>query len=397
MTAGTLTVTGSGVNQSATLSAGGNWSKADLATGAYTLTMRYSDGGSESKTMSITGSQVAVAGFTYQQLGSISIMTATAGTLTVTGIGVNQSATLSTGGSWNKGDLLPGSYTVTMRYSDGRSESKTLSITNGQVAAVDFTYKSTAAVSSNMVRIQGGTFTMGSPASEANRLSNEVQHQVTVTSFYIGKYQVTQKEWQDLMGTTVQQQRDKADPSWRMRGEGDDYPMYYVNWYEAVEYCNARSRHEGLTPAYTVVSGTVTLNRSANGYRLPTEAEWEYACRAGTTTPYSSGSSVNNAGWYNNSGSTAHLVGTKQANPLGLYDMHGNVWEWCWDWFGPYSSGAQTDPMGVSSNVSAGAARVVRGGSWRDSGQILRSAFRGSYIPSGRDGDVGFRLLRPSL
>jgi formylglycine-generating enzyme required for sulfatase activity len=253
-------------------------------------------------------------------------------------------------------------------------------------------------VPDGMVWIEGGTFTMGSPASKAQRESDEdPQHSVTLSSFYMGRYEVTQKEWRDLMGTTIQQQRDKAGDS-SLYGEGDNYPMYYVSWYEVVEYCNARSRREGLTPAYTVSGTTVTLNSGATGYRLPTEAEWEYACRAGTTTPYSSGSSVDSAGWYSsNSGSKTHEVGTKQPNALGLYDMHGNVYEWCWDWYGDYSSGAQTNPLGASSgSASVGALRVARGGSCYDNGQYLRSAGRGYITPSNRDISIGFRLFRPS-
>jgi formylglycine-generating enzyme required for sulfatase activity len=237
------------------------------------------------------------------------------------------------------------------------------------------------------VWINGGTFTMGSPANEPNRDSDEgSQHQVTVSGFYMGKYEVTQAEYQTVMGT---------NPS---NFKGPSLPVEQVSWFDAVEYCNKRSQKEGLSLAYTISgtgnSRTVSLNRSANGYRLPTEAEWEYACRAGTSTPYSSGNSVDNAGWYsNNSGSTTHAVGGKQSNAWGLYDMHGNVWEWCWDWKGDYPSGAQTDPMGVSS----GTLRVNRGGGWFSNGQFLRSANRSSFALGTRYYYIGFRLARPRL
>ena len=246
------------------------------------------------------------------------------------------------------------------------------------------------------VRINGGTFTMGSPSSEEGRFNNEVQHQVTVSSFYMSRYEVTQKEYQDIMGT---------NPS---SFKGDNLPVEIVSWYEAVEYCNARSRKEGLTPAYTIdksqsdpnnsnryddLKWLVTWNRNANGYRLPTEAEWEYACRAGTTTAYSTGASISdNTGWYEaNSGNTTHPVGQKPPNAWGLYDMHGNVWEWCWDWYGDYPSTAQTDPVGASS----GSYRVLRGGSWSVSAQVVRSAFRSYFTPSYRYYGLGFRLVRP--
>jgi formylglycine-generating enzyme required for sulfatase activity len=196
----------------------------------------------------------------------------------------------------------------------------------------------------------------------------------------MGKYEVTQQEYAALMGT---------NPS---EFKGDNLPVECVTWYDAVNYCNARSWSEGLTPAYTVSGTDVTWNRSANGYRLPTEAEWEYACRAGTTTPYSSGISVDGAGWYySNSRSTTYPVGTKQANEWGLYDMHGNVYEWCWDWYGGYGTAAQTDPLGAVS----GADRVERGGSWGNFGWNLRSAYRIYGNPSSGDYFLGFRLVRP--
>jgi formylglycine-generating enzyme required for sulfatase activity len=170
----------------------------------------------------------------------------------------------------------------------------------------------------------------------------------------------------------------------------------YVTWFDAIEYCNRLSVREGLRPAYTISGSgdnrTVTWTRDADGYRLPTEAEWEYACRAGITRPYSSGSSVDSAGWYkDNSGETTHPVGQKKTNALGLYDMHGNVWEWCWDWYGLYADGTQADPTGAAS----GSSRMARGGSWFDNAQMLRSATRFFCTPSHRLYNLGFRLVRP--
>jgi formylglycine-generating enzyme required for sulfatase activity len=238
----------------------------------------------------------------------------------------------------------------------------------------------------NMVRVEGGTFQMGSPSSEPGRINDEgPQHQVTVSSFYMGKYEVTQREYREVMGT---------NPS-SIKG-GDNLPVENVSWYDAVEYCNALSRKEGLTPAYTISGSgdnrTVTWNLSANGYRLPTEAEWEYACRAGTTTAYNTGANINNnTGWYeDNSARSTQEIGRKPANAWGLYDMHGNVGEWCWDWFTDYTSGTQTDPVGASS----GSNRVARGGSWFDSAQYVRSACRVHPTPSLRNRDLGFRLVR---
>jgi formylglycine-generating enzyme required for sulfatase activity len=227
---------------------------------------------------------------------------------------------------------------------------------------------------------------MGSPANEPERSGSEVQHQVTVSGFSMGNYEVTQKEWREVMGN---------NPSYF---QGDHLPVESVSWYEAVEYCNRRSQREGLTPAYTINGTNVSWNRNANGYRLPTEAEWEYACRAGTIGPFSTGNNIstgqanydgNNP--YNNNAKGSYRgktvsVGSFAPNSWGLYDMHGNVWEWCWDRYGDYPGGAQTDP--------AGAYRVRRGGSWSGSARYLRSASRYSYAPAVRSRYLGFRLVR---
>jgi len=268
-------------------------------------------------------------------------------------------------------------------------------------------------IADNMVTIPAGTFMMGSPASEPNRYSNETQHSVTLSSFKMSKYQVTQEQWEAVMGIGT-------NPSFYHGGAGQEpavgenqgrRPVEQVSWYDALVFCNKLSIKEGLTPAYSISGktnpadwGTVPTNSDATwnavvivagstGYRLPTEAQWEYACRAGTTTAYNTGDTISDStGWYsNNSGSKTHEVGKKPANAWGLYDMHGNVWEWCWDWYGSYSSGAQIDPMGASS----GTYRVLRGGSWFSSAERLRSAIRYYYSPYIRDGDLGFRLVRP--
>jgi len=132
----------------------------------------------------------------------------------------------------------------------------------------------------NFVQIKGGTFTMGSPANEANREEDEVQYKVTVSSFKMSKYEITQKEYEKVM---------ENNPSYF---KGSNLPVEQVSWYDAITYCNKRSVRERLTPVYTINGEDVTWNRNANGYRLPTEAEWEYACRAGTTTPFSTGNNI---------------------------------------------------------------------------------------------------------
>jgi len=250
------------------------------------------------------------------------------------------------------------------------------------------------AVVSEMVRVEGGTFQMG---SDSGRDNEKPVRSVTVKSFSLSKYEVTQKEWFEVMGTTIRQQRDMRDKSRSLYGEGDNYPMYYVNWLEAIEYCNKRSVKEGLTPAYSGTGDSITCDWNANGYRLPTEAEWEYAAKGGSRDPmvyeYAGSNSVGTVAWYtDNSGGRTHEVGTKSPNSLGLYDMTGNVWEWCWDWYGDYASEAQTDPVGASS----GSFRVVRGGSWLITAEYARSALRSYDNPNNRLNNMGFRVLRPA-
>ncbi len=240
---------------------------------------------------------------------------------------------------------------------------------------------------SGMVFVQGGTF--------RNTRSNYYNKGVTVSDYWIGKYEVTQAEWEAVMGN---------NPSYF---RGANLPVESVSWYDCIEYCNRLSQREGLTPAYTIdktrqdpnntnqydnVKWTVTVNWSANGYRLPTEAEWEYAAGGGQLSKsftYSGSGTINDVAWFsNNSDYTTHPVGTKQANELGLYDMSGNVWEWCWDWYNEnISTGA--NPRGPNGGVL----RVLRGGSWNDDGVNCRSVGRDGDSAGGRGRDFGFRLL----
>jgi len=260
-----------------------------------------------------------------------------------------------------------------------------------------------------MLSISYGSFTMGSPTSESNRDSDETQHSVTLSSFKISKYQVTQAQWIAVMGDG----EDRTDTAY---GKGNNYPIYNVSWYDAIVFCNKLSMKEELNPAYSINGETnpaywgaiptnsddkwnvVVFNAGSAGYCLPTEAQWEYACRAGTTTAYNTGDNISgDTGWYKiNSDRKTHEVGLKPANNFELCDMHGNVWEWCWDWYNSsyYSSSPTNDPMGASS----GSYRVFRGGSWFDSAAGLRSADRGyDKGPHNRSNALGFRLVRNDI
>jgi formylglycine-generating enzyme required for sulfatase activity len=261
----------------------------------------------------------------------------------------------------------------------------------------------------NMILIEGGTFMMGSPEDDPGRYENEIQNLVSVSSFYIGKYTVTQRDYEKVI---------RNNPS---HFKGKNLPVEMVSWYDAVEFCNKLSRREGLTPVYIIEKNKTDLNNingyddvgwlvswkaDANGYRLPTEAEWEYACRAGTTTFFNTGNNIGpedaNFNWrYEITGSDlgeygqiTTEVGSYTANPWGLYDMHGNVWEWCWDWYNSqYEADERTDPKGPEF----GSSRVERGGAWHNHRMHVRSAYRGSLTPSMRGEDLGFRLVRSKL
>jgi uncharacterized repeat protein (TIGR02543 family) len=259
-----------------------------------------------------------------------------------------------------------------------------------------------------MVKIPAGIFTMGSPSNETGRFSDEgPQHQVTQSGFYMGKYEVTQEQYHVVMETNLSNFTAAINGE---NGTPGKLPVECVSWYDTIVFCNKLSIAQGLSPAYRISGSTdpevwgypfyntkwdtVEIVAGSNGYRLPTEAQWEYACRAGTTTVYNTGNTVNNnTGWYNgNSGSKTHQVGLKSANAWGLYDMHGNVYEWCWDWYDIYSGTQQTDPLGPSS----GSHRVIRGGSWGHSSFNMRSAFRlNADYPHVMNPDIGFRVVRP--
>ena len=272
------------------------------------------------------------------------------------------------------------------------SESETTPITTGPTEII---------APENFVLIQGGTFQMGSPAEEAWREDDETAHSVTISDFYMSAYELTQEEYLEIMG---------ENPS---NFSGDGLPVENVSWLDAILYCNARSEAESLTPAYTIDGQTITWDRSADGYRLPTEAEWEYACRAGTTTPFNTENSIsaeesNYYGHYpyeieDNYFSQGNLttrpgeyrqttveVDSFSPNAWGLYNMHGNVSEWVWDYYGAYDADAATDPSGPET----GTLRVYRGGGWNDFAKNMRSAYRATMAEDKGSFNIGIRLVR---
>ena len=232
-----------------------------------------------------------------------------------------------------------------------------------------------------MVVIPKGEFTMGALENdEEAKDSEKPRHMVTLTrDFLMGKYAVTQSLWESVMG---------SNPS---HFKGGNRPVEKVSWFDVVEFCNKLSNREGLEPAYTINGENVTCNWSAKGYRLPSEAEWEYSARSGQRFKYAGSDNVDEVAWYSdNSGKQTHPVGQKKPNGFGLYDMSGNVWEWVWDWWSDYSSNNGTDLVGPDS----GSYRVFRGGSWRNVARSTRVSSRHSFDPANRLFSLGFRLLR---
>jgi formylglycine-generating enzyme required for sulfatase activity len=249
------------------------------------------------------------------------------------------------------------------------------------------------------VRVTHGTFMMGSPPDEPGRGDDELQHEVTLTrDFFIGEHEVTQAEWIGYMLWNDSEEQESG------------LPVGYVTWYDCLSYCNLRSAGEGLDSVYAltyrvyqdhhIMNATVQMDLDKNGYRLPTEAQWEYACRAGSTTAFCNGGITNTecapiepnlamVGWYcGNIEDGYHLPEMKMPNDWGIYDMHGNVCEWCFDMYDAYTAGHATDPVKYS-----GSYRVFRGGSISNYARWCRSAKRSSSSYP-QSGNIGLRVMR---
>ena len=260
------------------------------------------------------------------------------------------------------------------------------STTSGQPAPPRQPLKEwTNSIGMKFVGIEPGEFMMGSPNTDVDdRADEKPQHLVRITRrFYLGIHEVTQSQFQKVMS---------ENPS---KHKGSELPVYHLSWLDAVQLCNRLSELETRNPCYRIDGETVTMS-DGNGYRLPTEAEWEYACRAGSTTDYCFGDDDSQLGefaWFGgNSGNAPHPVGQKRPNAFGLHDMHGNVWEWCWDAYAGnyYSQSPVEDPSGPAKSLT----RVFRGGNWGSGREPRphRSAKRGWNGPQITYGGVGIRL-----
>ncbi len=283
--------------------------------------------------------------------------------------------------------LLVGQHSVRLSRKGYADYSGTITVSEGETAQLQATLKKTAdaqpqpaigsaddgqqrrtftvdGVSFTMIRVDGGTFQMGATAEQGSDAYDDEKpaHQVTLSSYYMGETEVTQQLWQAVMG---------SNPS---SFKGAQRPVEKVSWNDCLEFVRKLNAKTGMR------------------FRLPTEAEWEYAARGGSKSQgykYSGSNTLGSVAWYtDNSGSTTHDVKTKQANELGIYDMSGNVWEWCNDWYGSYSSNAQTNPTGPTS----GSSRVIRGGGWSNRARNCRSSRRGNSTPDHSYGNLGLRL-----
>jgi formylglycine-generating enzyme required for sulfatase activity len=414
-----------GTAKTITWDAGVDWS------GQYTTQMRFkviADDGNSAPTISDIADQTINQGNNTGALAfTLGDAQTAAGSLSVSGISSNTTlvpnANIVFGGSGANRTVTVtpdssqlGTAMITVTASDGSlSESDTFLLT---VEPTGFAL------------VPQGSFTMGNSVAADTDITDAPTRTVTLDAYYIGKYEVTKAEWDEVRTWGLSKGYTDLAVGSLYQYQGSNHPVNTIDWYNIVKWCNARSQKEGLTPVYYTNNAQTTIYKTgsvnvtnaqvkwaANGYRLPTEAEWEKAARGGLSGKrfpwgdtishsqanyYASSSYANDlSGSVNNyhptyaTGSMPYTspVGAFAANGYGLYDMAGNVWEWCWDWYGTYAAGSQTNPRGATSGTD----RVLRGGGWMMSGP--RVAYRYGNIggPSSTFNSPGFRVLRSSV
>jgi len=294
-------------------------------------------------------------------------------------------------------DIPVGKYELIITSTDYKTHREFFQLSSDETISKQITLEESM-LPQDMIYVQSGSFQMGSNEGESDE---KPAHTITVSDFYIGKYEVTQKEWKEIM---------KSNPSHFI---GDSLPVEKVSWLDAIEYCNKKSNEEGLDLCYTFIGNNVECDFLSNGYRLPTEAEWEYAAKGGYLSQnfnYSGSNKPKVVAWFfQNSGDMelnsvwelnkirenncrTHIVGLKKNNELGIFDMSGNVWEWCWDWYDVnyYGKSPKSNPKGANS----GSSRVLRGGSWGYDANSCLLADRDGNDPSYSSSYYGFRLVR---
>ncbi len=282
--------------------------------------------------------------------------------------------------------------TLLVRIEEGQTKSMSATLELGQSTQKPTPAKTTPTASTipvtvgGMALVQGGTFMMGDQNGGGER--NELPvHEETVKSFYIGKYEVTQKEWMDVMGVN------------KSRVKGDQNPVTNITFYEMLEYCNKLSEKQGYKPVYTINGTKIEVDMEANGYRLPTEVEWEYACKGGVNgqnTKYSGSDDILSVAWYSgNSKRTSHPVGQLKPNELGIYDMNGNAWEACYDWWDPgHYADRKKNPDKYPLGPTRGSRKVRRGGGYSDREAGCTVSYRHQFRPNAPSNIVGLRLAR---
>jgi formylglycine-generating enzyme required for sulfatase activity len=389
---------------------------------SFALFLKPSSGesGSRTATSSAPSDQAAPSLTIARARGSLVVNNTSKGELFIDGVKMGD---LPAGARSTITNLETGIHRVEIKYSADSLEVSSVQIGEGLTEEIAFSWtkprpkpEATVVLPSSFVRIPGGKFSMGAAKSDQSKSSDELpQHAVTLSPFEMCAYEVTVGEFRSFIaasGYKTQAEREgggwiwedkwsrKRDATWENTyfSQTDDSPVVLVTWNDAIVYCNWLSSQVGLKPAYAIQDGNVSWDMKANGFRLPTEAEWEYAARGGNklgTKTYPGSNALGDVAWfYGNAGMKTHPIGKKKPNEIGLFDMSGNAWEWCWDWYDSsyYSDSPASDPTGPKY----GSGRVIRGGAWIAGPEkgFMRSVDRNNSGSSRPDYSIGFRIAR---